>query len=115
MKRDLLNAAALAAALLVLAIGGPLIVRQLGTFPARSLAARAGERVVTLEVSGMTCRGCASSVEKGLAGIAGVSAATVRLQQRRAYVVCGRAVTDTSLIAAVRHAGPGFSAAVTPR
>ena len=54
MKRDVFNVVALVAAVLVLAIGGPAIVRQLRTLPAKSLAARAGERIVTLEVAGMT-------------------------------------------------------------
>lgn len=115
MKRDILNAAALVAGLLVLAVGGPVIVRQLRTLPSTSLAARAGERIVTLEVAGMTCAGCASSLQSRLAGIAGVSTAAVRYQQRRAYVVCGRGVADTTLVAAVARAGPGFSAAVTTR
>jgi len=115
MKRDILNAAALVAGVLVLAVGGPVIVRQLRTLPSASLAARAGERIVTLEVSGMTCAGCASSLQTRLAGIAGVSTAAVRYPQRRAYVVCDRAVADTTLIAAVARTGPGFSAAVTAR
>lgn len=114
MKRDVTNIIALVAGVLVLAIGGPVIVRQLRSLPP-SLAARAGERIVTLEVAGMTCAGCASSVEATLAGIVGVSAATVRHPQRRAYVVCGPGVEDSTLIAAIARAGPGFSAVITPR
>ena len=115
MKRDILNIVALVAGLLVLAVGGPLLVQQLRRLPPKSLAARADERIVTLEVAGMTCAGCASSLQARLAGIAGVSTAAVRFQQRRAYVVCGRAVADTTLVAAVARAGPGFSAAVASR
>ena len=115
MKRDLLNAAALAAGLLVLAVGGPVVVRQLAHLPPRTLAARADERIVTLEVAGMTCSGCASAVQARLAEVAGVSTVTVRYPQRRAYVVCDRAVSDTALVAAVHRAGPGFTAAPATR
>jgi copper chaperone CopZ len=115
VKRDILNVAALVAGVLVLAIGGPVIVRQLRTLPTASLAARAGERIVTLEVAGMTCAACAAPVETRLAAVAGVSTVTVRYPQRRAYVVCAPGVADTSLVAAVASAGPGFAAAVTSR
>jgi len=115
MKRDVLNTVALVATVLVVAIGGPAIVRQLRSLPPVSLAARANERIVTLEVAGMTCSGCAASVEKRIAGVAGVSTVAVRYPQRRAYVVCTREVADTTLVAAVARAGPGFSAAITSR
>jgi copper chaperone CopZ len=115
MKRDRLNAVALAAGVLVLAIGGPVIVRQLRSLPPESLPARAGERIVTLEVTGMTCEACAASVETRLAAVAGVSTVAVRYPQRRAYVVCDPGVADTALVAAVARAGPGFAAAVTAR
>ncbi|HKQ59284.1 MAG TPA: heavy metal-associated domain-containing protein [Candidatus Eisenbacteria bacterium] len=115
MKRDMLNAAALVAGLLVLAVGGPLLARELKNLPSRSLAARSGERIVTLDVAGMTCSGCASAVQTSLTGVSGVSTVAVRFPQRRAYVVCERDVADTALVAAVHRAGPGFSAAVTLR
>lgn len=115
MKRDILNIAALIAVVLVLAVAGPLIAQQLRSLPHRSLKARAGERVVTLEVGGMTCSGCASSIQASLAQLPGVSTVSVQLLQRRAYILCDRAVTDTSLVAAVHRAGPGFLAAVASR
>jgi copper chaperone CopZ len=115
LKRDFLNIAALVAGLLVLAVGGPVIARQLRSLPPAALAARSGERIVTLEVSGMTCSGCAAKVETTLAGIDGVSTAAVRYAQRRAYVVCGRSVADSALVAAVARVGTGFSAAITAR
>lgn len=115
MKRDILNVAALVAGLLVLAVGGPVIVRQLRSLPPAALAARSGERIVTLEVGGMTCSGCARTVETTLAGIDGVSAAAVRYAQRRAYVVCGPGVADSTLVAAVARVGGGFSAVITAR
>ena len=115
MKRDLLNIVALVAGVLVLAVAGPLLVHQLRSLPPRTLAARGQERVVTLEVGGMTCAGCASSVQASLAQIPGVSTVSVRFPQRRAYILCDRSVADTALVAAVHRAGPGFLAAITPR
>ena len=115
MQRDILNIVGLVAGVLVLAIGGPLVIRQLRSLPPSTLAARADQRIVTLEVSGMTCPGCASTLQTRLAAVSGVSTAAVRYPQRRAYVVCDRALPDSSLIAAVRGAGPGFGAAVTAR
>jgi copper chaperone CopZ len=115
MKRDFLNVVALVAGVLVLAIAGPLIVHQMRTLPHRALAARGQERAVTLEVGGMTCSGCASSVQASLAQIPGVSTVSVQLQQRRAYILCDRSVADTALVAAVHRAGPGFLAAIATR
>jgi copper chaperone CopZ len=114
MQRDMLNIVGLVAGVLVLAIGGPLVVRQLRSLPP-SLAARADQRIVTLEVSGMTCAGCATTLQTRLGEVAGVSTAAVRYPQRRAYVVCDRTLLDSTLIAEVRRAGPGFGAAVTVR
>jgi copper chaperone CopZ len=115
MKRDILNAAALVAGVLILAVGAPLLVQQVRSLPPGSLAARGDQRVVTLEIAGMTCPGCAKTVQERLAGIPGVAAAAVRFEQRRAYVVCDPGVADTALVAAVGHAGSAFSAAVTAR
>lgn len=74
------------------------------------LAARGDSRVVTLEVGGMTCSGCATAVKGSLAGVRGVRDVEVRLTERRAYVVCDPSVSDTLLTAAVHRAGPGFTA-----
>ena len=115
MKRDILNIVALVAGVVVVAVGGPVLARQVRSLPPTSLAARANERVVTLEVAGMTCAGCASSVQARLAGSAGVSTAAVRYPQRRAYVVCGPGVADSTLIASIARAGPGLSAALASR
>jgi copper chaperone CopZ len=115
MRRDALNIAALVTIVLVLAIGGPWLVRELRALPKHSLAARADQRVVTLEVGGMTCSGCASAIETTLGQVPGVETALVRLQQRRAYIVCDRDVADTTLVSAVHRAGPGFLAAVAAR
>ena len=108
------NSLALVAGVIALAVGGPWLAGQLRSLPhAQALAARAGERVVSLEVGGMTCSGCAAKVSEELSRVDGVTAVDVRLHQQRAFIVCARAVDDTSLVAAVHRAGPGFLAAVS--
>jgi copper chaperone CopZ len=110
------NRFALAAGLLLLAVGGPWLVRQFASLPRpAALAARSSARIVTLEIGGMTCEGCAKSVQAQLIAVAGVSTAEVRLDQRRAYVVCDPAVDDTTLIAAVERPGPAYTASVVSR
>ncbi len=115
MKGSLLNSLALALAVVLVAAGGPWLVGQLRSLPGpRALVARSGQRAVTLDVGGMTCSGCASRVREGLAAVRGVRAAEVRLAQRRAFVICDRAVSDSALVNAVGRAGPGFQAAIAP-
>lgn len=115
MRREVLNIGALVAMVLVLAIGGPWLLREARSLPRHALAARGDQRIVTLEVGGMTCNGCASAIEASLSTVTGVSNVAVRFPQRRAYVVCDRAVADTTLLSAVHRAGPGFLAAVAAR
>jgi len=112
VKRDLLNIAAVVGAVLVLAVGGPWIAREVRVLARQApLAARADQRIATLAVSGMTCSGCAAAVEKKLAATPGVATASVRHPENRAYVVCERDVADSTLVAVVRNAGKGFDAA----
>jgi len=100
----------------VLLGGGAWLVNQVRTLPgAGTLAARADQRIVTLEVGGMTCGNCAAHVHGGLAAVKGVTTAEVRLDQQRAIVICDRSVPDSALIGAVSRAGPGFMAAVANR
>ena len=54
-------------------------------------------------------------VRAQIAALHGVSAVEVRLRQKRAYVVCDRAVADTTLVAAVERPGPAYRAAVVAR
>lgn len=115
MKLGSWNTAAIVAGVLALGVGGPWLVRELRSLPHTKLAARADQRIVTLEVGGMTCSGCAQSVEGRLASVPGVETVSVRLEQRRAYIVCEKAVADSSLTAAVHRAGPGFLAAIAQR
>ena len=116
MKSDGLNVAALVAGVLLLAAGGPWLVHEVSSLPRPvQLAARGHERIVTLDVGGMTCKTCAGAVKGRLAEVPGVRTVDVRLGERRAFVVCDRAVADTSLTAAVHRAGGGFSAEVASR
>jgi copper chaperone CopZ len=113
MRNEFLNTLALVALVMAAALGGPWMWQQIRTLPShRALAARAGERVVTLEVGGMTCAGCAKKVSSELAAVDGVSAVEVRLAQDKAFVVCRPSVGDSTLLTAVRRAGPGFAAFV---
>jgi copper chaperone CopZ len=62
-----------------------------------------------LKITGMHCQGCASSVEKALKGVKGVSAAKVDLAANQASVDYDPAKTDSKAMAeAVKKAG--FSA-----
>lgn len=116
MKLGFGNTFALVGSVLLLVLAGPWLMHEVRNLPGRqSLAARAGERIVTLEVSGMTCQGCAATVKGQLATLPGVSAVEVRLQQDRAYVVCDRSLPDSALVGAVQRGGPSFLAAVTHR
>jgi mercuric ion binding protein len=100
------NLIAIALAVLVLAVGGPWLIGQLKSLPGRgNLDARADQKIVTLEVAGMTCDACAAQIEGTLTTLDGVKTAEVRWQQKRAYVVCDKAVADSSLLTAVRNSG----------
>ena len=115
MRSGMLNGLALALAAIAIVAGGPWLVRELRSLPRGTLAARESQRIVTLEVGGMTCSGCASAVKREISGVEGVSTVDVRLAQKRAYVVCATTVPDTALTAAVHRAGPGFLASVARR
>jgi copper chaperone CopZ len=116
MDRQFLNIAGIVVAVLVLAIGGPLLLREMRSLPdAQALSSRSGEKIVTLEVGGMTCAGCAGTIQSTIASLDGVSAVDVRLDQDRAYVVCDRDLADSTLTAAVVGAGPAFIARVVQK
>ena len=82
MRSRFLNGAALAVGILLLAAGGPWLVRQIASLPRpAALAARASQRAITLEIGGMTCEGCAKSVTAQIAAVPGVSAVGFSSQQ----------------------------------
>lgn len=116
MRREFWNAVVLVLGVLAVAVAGPWLVREIRSLPGgNALAARSGERVVTLDVGGMTCSGCAAKVQSQIAAIAGVTQVAVRLGPKRAYVVCRPVVADSALVGAVHRAGPGFLATVAAR
>jgi copper chaperone CopZ len=65
------------------------------------------QQQVVLDVQGMTCEGCASTVEKALRSVRGVSAATVSYEKKQAvvFVPQGQEVPREALLQAVRQAG----------
>lgn len=125
MSREPLKIGLAIAAVLLLATGGASLVER-ARAPRLSRAAApalvpAGARLVTLEVSGMTCAKCASRITSTLRTTAGVRSCGVDPPARRAWVVCDAAVADTTLVAAVVRsgaaAGSGFEYAarvITP-
>ena len=116
MRSTVGNTVALVVVVVGLAVGGPWFVAQLRTLPkAGALAARSDQRIVTLEISGMTCAGCSAKIQSSLAALPGVTTAEVRLKQDRAYVVCEKAVADSTLLGAVGRAGPGYLAAIVTK
>ena len=110
------NVVLLVAAVLALALGGPWLVQHLRSLPSGgALAARSGERIVTLAIDGMTCAGCEAKIRDRLQAVPGVSAAEVRHPQARAYVVCARDVADSTLVAAVSRGGSGYRADIVAK
>jgi len=117
VSRDPLNIALAVMAVLLLAVGGPYVVQRLGRPAARRApsvlpAVQAGQKRVTLDVSGMFCANCASRVGRELEATPGVVASDVDVDAHRATVVCDRALADTTLVRAVGRAGREFAATV---
>ena len=109
MAREPLKIGLAIAAVLLLATGGARLV-DYARAPHLARAAApavvpAGARLVTLEVSGMTCAKCALRIARTLRGTAGVHSCGVDPPARRAWVVCDAGVADTALVAAVVRSG----------
>ncbi|MBA5639921.1 heavy-metal-associated domain-containing protein [Duganella sp. LX20W] len=69
---------------------------------------------VALEIEGMTCGGCAASIEKMLYGVAGVQTAAVTLDGGRAEITFDPAQTSAAaLTAVVTDAGYGAQVATS--
>jgi copper chaperone CopZ len=116
MNRSSVNAIFAVVAVALLAVIGPWVFHELRTLPGtKPLAERSAQRVVTLEVNGMTCPACEASIRSELEDSPGVAACEVRRGQRRAYVVVNGNTPDSTLVAAVRRAGAGFWAQVVTR
>ena len=64
---------------------------------------------ITLDVSGMSCEGCASAVRKALERLEGVRRADVSLEEGTARVLADDPVGDDALVEGVEAAGYGAS------
>ena len=116
MKREILSVVVLVAGVMALAVAGPRLVDAMRSPAARpALVARADQRVVTLDVNGMTCAGCSARITTRLAAVPGVAAVDLRFKEHRATVVCARGVADSALTGAVAAAGSQYFAAVSRR
>lgn len=112
MRREIGTGIAVAVALVVALVAAPAAWRGVRAMPRvlAGLGARSDQRVVTLEVAGMTCPNCAERVAGEIERVPGVTTADVRLRQREVIVVCRRSVADSLLAEAVARAGPGYRA-----
>jgi len=72
-----------------------------------------GARVVRLDVEGMTCGGCAASVQEGLSRIAGVTSCRVDLASEVAEVRLASADVPTDVLFAAVH-DAGYEAKLEP-
>jgi len=77
-----------------------------------SLSVFAGEKSknVTLNVSGMTCESCVSTVEKTLKKVSGVEAVKVDLQQKQATVTLSGKSKTTAVMLAKAVSDAGYTA-----
>ncbi len=66
---------------------------------------------ITLNIEGMHCGGCVSSVEKALSAVPGVTAVTVDLDKATASVTAADTVSRDALNEAVEDAGFDIAAA----
>ncbi|KVU95693.1 copper-transporting ATPase [Burkholderia ubonensis] len=71
----------------------------------RHADAAAATAPIELEIEGMTCASCVARVEKALAGVPGVTRASVNLATERATVDAAAGVTTAQLVDAVGQAG----------
>ena len=74
----------------------------------RPEAGPGSEAHLTLEITGMTCASCVRRVERALAGVPGVAAATVNLAAESADVVLGPTLDGGYCLLGVRQPIPGL-------
>jgi len=63
------------------------------------------DQQVVMEIKGMTCELCTIAVKRALTGVQGVKTVKVSFDEKKAWIVVDKSVTDESLIKAVRKAG----------
>ncbi len=120
MPRDPLNVALAVMAVLLLAVGGPVLLRKLrGPEPVPgSVAAQeasTGQKHMALKVSGMMCANCVRTVGDALQATKGVVSCDVDLDAGRVDVLCDKTVADSALVGAVARSGKDYSATVIGR
>lgn len=116
MNRNAANIVFVVLAVALLAGIAPWVIHEMRTLPgAKPLANRSSQRIVTLEVNGMTCVACEASIRAELESTPGVATCEVRRGQKRAYVVVEAKTADSTLVASVRRAGAGFWAQVVAK
>ncbi|UCC83145.1 MAG: cation transporter [Gemmatimonadota bacterium] len=62
-------------------------------------------KTITLNVTGMSCEGCANSVKSALSQVAGVEVADVYLAEKKAVLEVEDTVEATDLVGTVEAAG----------
>jgi copper chaperone CopZ len=62
-------------------------------------------KTITLNVTGMSCEGCADSVRSALTQLEGVQSADVSLDEKKAVLAVEDTVQATDLVGAVGAAG----------
>ena len=67
-------------------------------------------KTLTLKLSGMTCDGCARTVQAALTGVEGVRRADVVLENQTARLLTEESVSADDLVSAVQSAGYDASA-----
>jgi copper chaperone CopZ len=80
----------------------------------KSEASAASARALVLNVSGMTCGGCVSKVEKALMSVKGVASAKVDLEAHNAKVDVAKEVKAEDLVKAIEAAGFKAEVAAVP-
>lgn len=109
MSRANWNIVAIAVAIGVGLFAGPWFMSQMRSLPsAQHLSARSGQRIVALEVIGLTGASDARRVQLQLAATPGVSACEVRFAQKRAYVVLDATLPDSLLVSTVHGVDARF-------
>lgn len=72
---------------------------------AKKGAAAAAARALTLQVNGMTCKGCVTKVQEALMSVKGVASAEVNLEAKNAVVNVANEVVAEELVKAIKAAG----------
>lgn len=104
MSRANWNIIAIAIALALGVFAGPWFMGQMRSLPsAQHLVARSGQRIVALEVVGLTSAADARRVQLQLDATPGVSACEVRFAQKRAYVVMDATLPESLLVSLVHR------------